>query len=60
MAPASLFWVMSSLLVSSNSKDRDDVFSSLATPCDPQAGSVLKSLFTFATEMEGRLESGNS
>lgn len=40
MASANLFFIMSSLLGSSNPKDRDGVFSPLVTPCDSQTRSV--------------------
>lgn len=60
MASANLFFVMSSLLGSSNPKDRDGVFSPLVTPLTLGHVLCLRSLFTFATELEGRLESANS
>lgn len=40
MASANLFLSLSALLGPGNSKDRDDIFSPLVTPCDPQACSV--------------------
>lgn len=53
MASANLFLVLSSLLGFSNSKDRDNVFLSLVTPCDPQAGSVCEVLDYLCNRYDG-------
>lgn len=53
MASANLFLVLSALLGSGSSKDRDDVFSSLVISWDPQACSVPEVL-TYLCNRGGR------